>query len=1251
MNRFFQILFFTLTTSYFADVSFGQSTTIGSRQLGGTANFGPMLSDDTAFRYSRFAYIYPSGSLGSLTHGDTIRSIEFYKDGFGSLKGNAIFRIYIGNTGTADFGSGSLDWKAESAKSHMKLVYEGNPAAIISNSPGYQIFEFNQALFHRFDTSGQATHFEMLTEFICDSAQDQLISWAYENSFTVSYFVSANEMKAKYGSYTPVDYTNISRTDKPHVKINYYKHDRNAQIRNIYCLGSIPVLMGVPDTIKAIVENVGRKTLYGYRCFLDISGSNHFQDTIILDSLRPNEEVLVKFGNYIPDTLGTENIKITLEDDGDTSDNIGQISRIVNYYVCSHVDPFAAMGPGGIGFGGSTGDFVARFYSDSARYINQIQVSFGFGGRQFQFGIWEANASGSQPGKNIFTSDTLTAAFGAYILPVIPKVKIEKNFFVGIRQVTTQNVAFAYQLEEPVRPNVFYFAAPLGDTNWVPFSPGYDFKFNIQPRLQVDQDVACFNINNPQDLDTFDYSAKDTIIPSATFINYGFNDQNDSFPVFFEIRNIYGQQVYLDSQRITLKSNDTIRVNFRSGFSKNNLGQFTCRAYSGLQLDKVVDNNEVRTNFWMVVRNDMAVDNLFEPMNGGTYELNRDSIWPVIRVINYGANAQNNVPVTFRIIRNSSVLYSRTKLVSLSGGASQILTYDTFPVQLDGIHYVQAYTRLNRDSFPSNDTLKAYFDVVKSNDVGVSKFLRPSDTLRYAKKDIFRPFVQVNNYGIKNQDTVPVIMEIRYPNGPLLFRDSVRISVGALSLAQALFRNFSSPDTLVTLQCISYTKLGADQKFSNDTLVTQLKLEKGNDVSILESISPFTDQRFQAPTDSIGCLFKVRNEGIGAVHADIPVIIEIFKGQQLVYRDSIKPRFDLNPGDTLLIGGFDPVVFDQTGDYALNISLLYNDEEPFNNKFSSWFYVTRDIDYRLLTYNLGGFSDTIIYGTQNIVPSMRVNNESFSSVVQGKVYLQIDLSANTIYSDSADIGTIQPGASLNIPLSNIINSKFKGDAIVHAWVKAQGDIFIENDSIKGRVYFDKAHDIRALRFEFPTADTLLRRGMTYRPVVTIENDGRLDEINPFGVTCQVFVNGNMVYVNNKSAIVASGEELRIAFDSTLSFSDIGQAEALFFTRYSDLEPLNDTLRLPFRVTVGVGIRDQTSVVPQVVPNPIQNLLWIQNTSGISELTIWDTRGRICRQLSVSKEEIIDVSDLNEGMYLVEIGEGNQRFRQIMIIAR
>jgi hypothetical protein len=181
--------------------------------------------------------------------------------------------------------------------------------------------------------------------------------------------------------------------------------------------------------------------------------------------------------------------------------------------------------------------------------------------------------SAGLPGKELFISDTSLSVAGTFIMNVLPRISVTNSFYVGIRQTSNTNVGFSYQSEVPVRPHTFYFAAPAGDTSWVSFSPGFDFNFNIQPRLQVANDVATLAIISPKPDSSYQYDEKDSLDIVAQFINYGYQNQSN-FPVEVRILNGFGQLEFSKQNVTSIAAGDTSMVVFGK-ISKYRIGDYT----------------------------------------------------------------------------------------------------------------------------------------------------------------------------------------------------------------------------------------------------------------------------------------------------------------------------------------------------------------------------------------------------------------------------------------------------------------------------------------------------------------------------------------------------------------------------------------------------------------------------------------------------------------------------------------------------
>ena len=207
--------------------TFAQYTQVGE---GGFASsfYGPLSSDTSTPFYSRYAYIYNANTIDQVKDGDQITALAFKHNAFDTLDGNCTFKIYLKTTPNLDFGTGSLNWLAET-RNGMTLVYEGNPSGAVGDRPGWAVFKFNEVDSFLFDTAGRAENLQILTEFRQNANQVAAIPWFVETAFYVPTFLTNNETKYVRGSgvsgYDSI--TNATTIIKPTLRIYHprSKHD------------------------------------------------------------------------------------------------------------------------------------------------------------------------------------------------------------------------------------------------------------------------------------------------------------------------------------------------------------------------------------------------------------------------------------------------------------------------------------------------------------------------------------------------------------------------------------------------------------------------------------------------------------------------------------------------------------------------------------------------------------------------------------------------------------------------------------------------------------------------------------------------------------------------------------------------------------------------------------------------------------------------------------------------------------------
>lgn len=1252
MRRIFFLVFTLWALSLQA-----QYVQIGNAQYGNVYRFGPMAAESSsAAYYSRFAYIYTRATLGNMQHGDSIRSISFYREGFDSLRGTVNFKIYIGNTNQSDFGTGPIKWTDETqVRIGIVKVYDGDPKGATGDQPGWVRFDFNVQDYYRFDTSNGMSHLEILVEYSQNTNPANDITWRYDTDASFPAYQSNNETKYIFGSTGLQDSLRNSSIAKPAIRLHIPKYDREAEVNMLYALGRVPLLMDRPDSIKTFVQNTGRKIIAQLAVYLEVKGVNAYKDTLIVDSLRPYEQRLVSFDAYPPKRLGRDSLIITLASDGIDANNRVFAIQDVTYNVFSHADP-VTPNAGGIGFNGSSGDFVAKFYTDSAKYLNQVKVDFALGGRSFQVGIWEEGVNG-MPGKNVYTSDTLQSTQGTYILRVDPKVLVKGAFFVGLRQTGTTNIAFAFQEESPVRPHTFYFAAPLGDTSWVSFSPGFDFKFNIQPRLEVPHDISALRITKPADEQVFVYNLNDSIGVDAVFYNYGSEDQDTAFDVICEIRSEFGQRVYRSVRSITLDSEDSIYVRFDTAFSLNNKGRFEVIVSSDLNKDLVPDNDELRQWFSVEIPADLSITRYFVPAFNSEYELNVDTIRPTVRIQNNGSSAIRNFKVWFEMrdtLSNQLVHSDSVTINILDPDDSEILSFNPYFCNRLGRFRTLTRVRIPGDIFPSNDSLYSEFSVIKSNDAGVDTILTPSNGTVVGTDYVFRPYVQFVNEGTVDQDSVQVFAFI-YKNDTLYWADSAWTDIARKSFKQHLFKNFRTTTSLQDkFRLRAVCTFEADQDPSNDTLESAFSLTESRDLAITQILRPGNRIAYNSPDSTFR--FEVSNHGFLNFNGTAHFITEVFHQNTLQWRDSFSFNPPIPSGESRSYGTSKSYRPNEQGRFdGRTIVLSTGDEKSSNDTLNFSFFVSADYDVELSelrisegTLNCGEALQSEI----SLTNLGRIQKEADS----GKINVQIW--KESVLIDTYDIlwaDSLEAGTSVDMVLRNF-SSCDTGNYVLDVFLVLNDD-YTENHQLQKSFRIEKPYDISLDSMLVPMANSRYQIGSSpdIIPIIRSQQNGS-DSMTDAQIIAEIWKGIALLQRDTLKVDFDPFEWQDLTFVKSIPLDTDGLYEILIFVS-DERDPIqsNDSLRMMYEVADLSFIEAPEWGKLVLWPNPGRDVIHLSRTykEEVYELSLYDPLGKL-----ILKEEWVDGSqdiklqidpNLTSGIYVIEIGNGagvSQRLKWI-----
>lgn len=449
----------------------------------------------------------------------------------------------------------------------------------------------------------------------------------------------------------------------------------DAQVLEVYSLGKLPIPFAAPHTVKANVRNGGTDTLYNKWFYLSVGPTNVLDDSLMIDTLLPNQGRTIEFPAYTPTIVGFDTVKVFCSPDNNNQNNLKKYGQVVNLNTYNYADPL--RGPnGGVGFTGGTGDFVAKFPYSGSNSINQIGVNFNTGGTSLKVGIWDTTATGT-PGTLLWSSPNFLTTAGLNTIPVNPPIPISGTFFVGVIQTGTVNAAFSYQNEIPIRAQTFYYTAPTGGTTWTDFlTTNSNFRFMIEPRLQMANDLGATEISSP--CNSFPLG-QGSIIPAATFYNYGSNSQFSTL-VKARVYNSANAVVYSDSAVISfILPGTNENVVFTNSFTPTLPGTYTVKIWSELSGDGDLNNDTASKT--------IVVQDLIAGTSSG-FRLQLDGVDDYIS-IPYSANTKPNSNFTIETwVRPSSLIsvgtiYSKdstasdTSLTITLSGLTPVLTLKT----------------------------------------------------------------------------------------------------------------------------------------------------------------------------------------------------------------------------------------------------------------------------------------------------------------------------------------------------------------------------------------------------------------------------------------------------------------------------------------------------------------------------------------------------------------------------------------------
>lgn len=477
----------------------------------------------------------------------------------------------------------------------------------------------------------------------------------YTNSTGIDLATSGNNPSNFIGTpiaTVPTDYYGVTRStnipyrgafEGPPI-VNF----KDAKVVEVYTFGKLPVPYAVPHQVRANVSNEGIDTIYNQWVRLNISGANTFYDSTMIAMIAPGQSANVIFPSYTPTTTGINNVVVSVPPDSTNLNNSKTFTQLVTNNSYAYADPnLPAIG--GVGYNGTSGDFIAKYPLAGSNSINQVGVNFFGGGRTYQIVIYD-NLNDT-PGTLLWNSPTLTSVNGINTIPVSPAVAVSGTFYVGVRQIGTTNVSFGYQSENPIRDQTFYYKA-VTVSSWVDFAvTNSAFRFMVEPRLTLANDVGMTDVIAP--CNTI-IQGSSPVSPIVTIYNYGLNSQAN-IPVTCSITGPSTNYSQTTTFAGPIASNGLAPISFPT-FNPTTVGTYTLRAWSSLSTDAERGNDTLSFTF--------DVTNLAAPTTGTGTTVLLNGTSNFMEVDGYGAMSIGGNKVSVEAWVKPSSITSRMTLCS-----------------------------------------------------------------------------------------------------------------------------------------------------------------------------------------------------------------------------------------------------------------------------------------------------------------------------------------------------------------------------------------------------------------------------------------------------------------------------------------------------------------------------------------------------------------------------------------------------------
>lgn len=288
----------------------------------------------------------------------------------------------------------------------------------------------------------------------------------------------------------------INKNNKPQPGIAYRFFGRIANdisVAKLYADSVVPVGKMAAGAISVLIRNEGTAAATNINVQLQVSGANTHTATTSIASLAAGAEQLVAFPAFDMPAKGLQNLQVSITQAGDArpENNALQWTQLVSQSYTQVYD-FSRY-TSGVGYNGLTGFMALKMYGTGTRKVSQIRIPFFTYRSQVSVRIHEDGGAGGSPSATpIFTSPAfLTTNEQEMVIPIIPAVTVDGDYFIVLHQQTTTNMAWGVGYQVPMRLSRVYdnnsgsWAQQIATTPWQVLARVYEE--NSTPDIGIEQ--------------------------------------------------------------------------------------------------------------------------------------------------------------------------------------------------------------------------------------------------------------------------------------------------------------------------------------------------------------------------------------------------------------------------------------------------------------------------------------------------------------------------------------------------------------------------------------------------------------------------------------------------------------------------------------------------------------------------------------------------------------------------------------------